>query len=34
MHTWDDAFVWSGLPIPDDPEIGELAAVIEGWLLG
>jgi predicted AlkP superfamily phosphohydrolase/phosphomutase len=34
MHTWDDAFVWSALPIPDDPEIGDLAAIIERWVLG
>lgn len=32
MHTWDDAFVWSRLPVPDDPEISQLAGVIEGWL--
>ncbi len=28
MHTWDDAFVWSLLPLPDDPEISELARPI------
>ncbi len=32
MHTWDDAFVWSRLPVPDQPEISDLAAVIEEWL--
>jgi predicted AlkP superfamily phosphohydrolase/phosphomutase len=28
MHTWDDAFVWSLLPVPDDPDISQLAAPI------
>ncbi len=28
MHTWDDAFVWSLLPIPDEPEISQLAEPI------
>jgi len=32
MHTWDDAFVWSRLPIPDDPEISQLAPAIMDWL--
>jgi predicted AlkP superfamily phosphohydrolase/phosphomutase len=32
MHTRDDAFVWSLLPVPDDPEISDLAAVILEWL--
>ncbi len=32
MHTWDDAFVWSRLPIPDDPEISRIAPVIADWL--
>lgn len=32
MHTWDDAFVWSLLPIPDDPEISHLAPAIVNWL--
>jgi len=32
MHTWDDAFVWSLLPIPDDPEISNLAPAIVDWL--
>ena len=34
MHTWDDAFVWTHLPIPDSPEISDLAKVILGWMLG
>jgi predicted AlkP superfamily phosphohydrolase/phosphomutase len=34
MHTWEDAFVWSALPVPDDPEIADLADVITRWLLG
>jgi len=32
MHSWDDAFVWSALAIPDDPEISDLAPVILDWL--
>ena len=28
MHTWDDAFVWSLLPMPDDPDISRLAGPI------
>ncbi len=32
MHTWEDAFVWSLLPIPDDPEISQIAPVIVDWL--
>jgi len=32
MHTWDDAFVWSLLPIPDDPEISQIAPAIVDWL--
>jgi len=32
MHTWDDAFVWSLLPLPDDPEISHLAPAIVSWL--
>ena len=34
MHTWHDAFVWSKLPVPDDPEISDLASVIVDWLCG
>jgi predicted AlkP superfamily phosphohydrolase/phosphomutase len=34
MHTWDDALVWSRLPLPESPEISELAGVLVGWLLG
>ena len=33
MHTWDDALVWSALPVPDDPEIADLAPVVLKWLL-
>jgi len=32
MHTCDDAFVWSLLPIPDDPEVSHLASPIVAWL--
>jgi len=32
MHTWDDALVWGALPIPDDPEISDLAQVMVNWL--
>ena len=32
MHTWDDAVVWSRLALSENPEISELAAVIEEWL--
>jgi predicted AlkP superfamily phosphohydrolase/phosphomutase len=32
MHTWDDAFVWSLLPVPDGPEISDLAGVLVQWL--
>lgn len=34
MHTWDDALVWSALPVKADPEIADLASVIEGWVTG
>ncbi|NIM06598.1 MAG: hypothetical protein GTO55_09185 [Armatimonadetes bacterium] len=34
MHTWGDAFVWSRLPVPDDPEIANLAGVIMEYLSG
>jgi predicted AlkP superfamily phosphohydrolase/phosphomutase len=33
MHTWPDAFVWSRQPVPDNPEIADLAKVICDWLL-
>ncbi len=32
MHTWDDALVWSALPIAENPEISDLAHVILGHL--
>lgn len=32
MHTWDNVFVWSRLPLPVDPEISQLAEPIEGYL--
>jgi predicted AlkP superfamily phosphohydrolase/phosphomutase len=32
MHTWDDAFVWSLLPVPEGPEISQLAAPILDYL--
>jgi len=28
MHTWDDAFVWTLLPLPDEAEISQLAGPI------
>ncbi len=34
MHTWDDAFVWTLLPVSDHAEISHLAAAMLGWLLG
>jgi len=34
MHTWGDAFVWSKMAVPEDPEIADLAGVISGWLTG
>ena len=34
MHTWEDAFVWTMLLVPEDPEIGDLAAVMVNWLSG
>jgi predicted AlkP superfamily phosphohydrolase/phosphomutase len=34
LHTWDDALVWSKLPLPDAPEISDLAPAILDWLLG
>ena len=34
MHTWDDALVWSMLPVPDGPEISDLAQVIFDYLVG
>jgi predicted AlkP superfamily phosphohydrolase/phosphomutase len=34
MHTWDDAFLWSLLPVPDDPDISEPAGAIVEWLSG
>jgi len=34
MHTWEDAFVWTRLPVPEGPEIADLAPAIVPWLLG
>ncbi len=34
MHTWEDAFVWSRLPVPEEPEIADLADVIVAWFSG
>jgi hypothetical protein len=28
MHSWDDAFLWTLLPVPDDLDISQLAAPI------
>ncbi len=33
MHTWDDAFVWSRLALPEEPEISDIASPLCGWLL-
>ncbi len=32
MHTWEDAFLWTMLPVPEEPEIADLAAVMVNWL--
>ena len=32
MHTWEEAFVWSGVPVPEGPVIHDLAGAIGGWL--
>ncbi len=32
MHTWDDALVWTTLPLPQTPEIADLAGPIMGHL--
>jgi hypothetical protein len=32
MHTWADAFVWSLLPVPEDPDISQLADPIASHL--
>ncbi len=32
MHTWDDAFVWTTLPLPDSPDISQLAKPILNYL--
>jgi predicted AlkP superfamily phosphohydrolase/phosphomutase len=32
MHTWEDAFVWARLPIPERPEIADLAGPITEFL--
>jgi len=34
MHTWDDAFVWSRLALPEEPEISDIASPLCGWVLG
>jgi len=34
MHTWEDAFVWTLLPIPAEPEISDLAGAIIAWVAG
>jgi predicted AlkP superfamily phosphohydrolase/phosphomutase len=34
MHTWDDAFLWTLLPVPENPDISEPAAAILDWLDG
>jgi predicted AlkP superfamily phosphohydrolase/phosphomutase len=34
MHTWDDAFLWTLLPVPDDVGISEPAGAILEWLSG
>ena len=32
MHTWDDAFLWTLLPVPESADISEPAAAILEWL--
>lgn len=32
MHTWSDALVWSLLPVPEEPEISNLAGPLVDWL--
>ena len=32
MHTWDDALVWTLLPVPEEPEIAALAGAITAHL--
>lgn len=32
MHTLENAFVWSLLPFPDDPEMADLAGAVVAWL--
>jgi len=32
MHTWDDAFLWTLLPVPESPDISEPATAILDWL--
>ncbi|MBN1459548.1 MAG: alkaline phosphatase family protein [Armatimonadetes bacterium] len=34
MHTWRDAFLWTLLPMPDDPEVSDPASRIREWVLG
>ncbi|MFH1679299.1 MAG: alkaline phosphatase family protein [Candidatus Eisenbacteria bacterium] len=34
MHNWDDAFFWSGSPMPDDFDITGIASEIEDRLAG
>ncbi len=34
MHTWDDAFLCTSLPVPDNPSISEPAGAILEWLSG
>ena len=34
MHTWDDAFLWTLLPVPESADISAPAAGILDWLTG
>jgi len=34
MHTWSDAFLWTLLPMSDDPDVSDPASHIMQWVLG
>jgi predicted AlkP superfamily phosphohydrolase/phosphomutase len=34
MHTWGDAFLWTLLPVPEDPDVSDPASHIVKWVLG
>jgi hypothetical protein len=33
MHNWDDAFIWSSAPVPEELDITGIAGAIEGRLI-